>query len=51
VPSPIDPPPGCPFHPRCPKAIARCKVDVPTFTDNVACHLAHAPAEMAGVGA
>ena len=51
VPNPIDPPPGCPFHPRCPKAIARCKVDVPTFTDNVACHLAHAPAEMAGVGA
>ncbi|MCL2450216.1 MAG: peptide ABC transporter substrate-binding protein, partial [Polyangiaceae bacterium] len=30
VPSPIDPPAGCPFHPRCSRAIAgRCDVDVP----------------------
>jgi oligopeptide/dipeptide ABC transporter ATP-binding protein len=29
VPSPIDPPPGCPFHPRCPHATDRCKVEVP----------------------
>jgi len=41
VPNPIDPPPGCPFHPRCPRAIARCRADVPGFIDNVACHLAH----------
>ncbi|MBV8768824.1 MAG: ATP-binding cassette domain-containing protein [Hyphomicrobiales bacterium] len=41
VPNPIDPPPGCPFHPRCPKAIARCRTEVPQFIDNVACHLAH----------
>jgi peptide/nickel transport system ATP-binding protein len=42
VPNPITPPPGCPFHPRCPKAIARCRNEVPRFEDNVACHLAHA---------
>jgi oligopeptide transport system ATP-binding protein len=25
VPSPINPPPGCVFHPRCPLAVAECK--------------------------
>jgi peptide/nickel transport system ATP-binding protein len=39
-PNPIDPPPGCPFHPRCPRAIAICKTERPAFRDNVACHLA-----------
>jgi len=29
VPSPINPPSGCPFHPRCRFAEARCKTDVP----------------------
>ena len=29
VPSPLDPPTGCPFHPRCPQAMDRCKVEVP----------------------
>ena len=29
VPSPIDPPPGCPFHPRCPFAEDRCRVERP----------------------
>ena len=29
VPSPIDPPPGCHFHPRCPLANARCRVERP----------------------
>jgi peptide/nickel transport system ATP-binding protein len=42
VPSPIDPPPGCAFHPRCPLANARCKAEVPslrTVADaQVACH-------------
>ena len=29
VPSPLDPPPGCGFHPRCPLANARCKAERP----------------------
>jgi oligopeptide transport system ATP-binding protein len=45
VPSPIHPPGGCPFHPRCPVAEARCKTDVPPLREIeagrwVACHLA-----------
>ncbi len=42
VPSPIDPPPGCAFHPRCPLANARCKAEVPALRAvadaQVACH-------------
>ncbi len=42
VPSPIDPPPGCPFHPRCPLANARCRVERPGHTRDgdvlAACH-------------
>jgi peptide/nickel transport system ATP-binding protein len=42
VPSPIAPPPGCPFHPRCPLANARCKTEKPAHTRAgdmlVACH-------------
>ncbi len=40
-PNPIDPPSGCPFHPRCGFAIDRCRSEAPPFLDNVACHLAH----------
>ncbi len=29
VPSPLSPPAGCPFHPRCPLAIERCKHELP----------------------
>jgi len=29
VPSPINPPSGCVFHPRCERAVARCRADVP----------------------
>ncbi|MFM7215793.1 MAG: oligopeptide/dipeptide ABC transporter ATP-binding protein, partial [Verrucomicrobiota bacterium] len=43
VPSPIDPPSGCPFHPRCPVAETRCRTEKPvlrTVDDgrSVACH-------------
>jgi len=42
VPSPIAPPPGCPFHPRCPLAHDRCRVEKPGYTRigavSVACH-------------
>jgi oligopeptide/dipeptide ABC transporter ATP-binding protein len=44
VPSPINPPSGCHFHPRCPIAEARCKVEVPALREvapghMVSCHL------------
>ena len=29
IPSPLDPPPGCTFHPRCPVATANCRKIVP----------------------
>jgi oligopeptide/dipeptide ABC transporter ATP-binding protein len=35
LPSPIDPPPGCHFHTRCPIARERCKVDAPEFREVV----------------
>jgi peptide/nickel transport system ATP-binding protein len=42
VPSPIDPPSGCAFHPRCPLANARCRAERPEHTQAgdvlVACH-------------
>ena len=44
VPNPINPPAGCHFHPRCPKAFDRCKVESPALKQAVdghwaACHL------------
>jgi len=44
VPSPVNPPPGCSFHTRCPHAMPRCRSEVPQLqemsTGNwVACHL------------
>ena len=29
IPSPLDPPPGCHFHPRCPHAMPRCRIEQP----------------------
>jgi oligopeptide/dipeptide ABC transporter ATP-binding protein len=44
IPSPIDPPKGCPFHPRCAIAIARCSESHPVLKDigdghRAACHV------------
>ena len=44
IPSPIAPPPGCHFHPRCPKAFARCREEPPRLREIApghlsACHL------------
>ena len=33
IPSPLDPPPGCHFHPRCPHAMAKCRTSVPALVD------------------
>lgn len=38
IPSPIDPPSGCTFHPRCPLANDRCRSEAPAAIDGVACH-------------
>ncbi|MEO9168877.1 MAG: oligopeptide/dipeptide ABC transporter ATP-binding protein [Aestuariivirga sp.] len=44
IPSPLNPPTGCSFHPRCPIAIAECATRVPIQREIknriVACHLA-----------
>ncbi len=44
IPSPIAPPSGCHFHPRCPKAMPRCRAEVPQLRGiavrhATACHL------------
>ncbi len=44
IPSPLAPPGGCHFHPRCPHAMPRCSVDVPALREIApgrlsACHL------------
>jgi len=44
VPTPINPPPGCRFHTRCPIAVDRCKTEEPPLRQiedgrDVACHL------------
>ena len=44
VPSPVNPPPGCAFHTRCPHAMARCREEAPKLVEIspgnlVACHL------------
>lgn len=48
IPSPIAPPPGCHFHPRCPNAMARCREQAPALREvapghHSACHLNDSP--------
>ncbi|WP_414474616.1 ABC transporter ATP-binding protein [Microvirga sp. M2] len=47
-PDPLNPPPGCPFHPRCPARMAQCSTSEPRLVrferDMVACHL-HDPGQ------
>ena len=45
IPSPVNPPPGCRFHTRCPLAEDRCRTEVPEWRElsdghSVACHFA-----------
>ena len=45
IPSPVNPPPGCRFHTRCPLAEDRCRSEVPIWRElseghSVACHFA-----------
>jgi oligopeptide/dipeptide ABC transporter ATP-binding protein len=48
VPSPLNPPPACRFHPRCPHAMPRCSTEEPALREaegrRVSCHLYPAPA-------
>ena len=44
IPSPLNPPPGCHFHPRCPHAMPRCSAEAPVLREvapghRSACHL------------
>jgi len=50
IPSAMDPPPGCHFHPRCPHAMPVCRTTQPDTIDmgggrSVACHLYPSPPE------
>lgn len=50
LPSPIDPPSGCAFHPRCPRATDLCRTEQPALWryadgDSVACHHPHGVTE------
>jgi ABC-type antimicrobial peptide transport system ATPase subunit len=48
LPSPLDPPPGCPFHPRCPFADERCRIEIPqlqAYPGTAHLHACHAVEE------
>ncbi len=53
-PDPARPPAGCPFHPRCPRAIPVCRRELPPLRRldgrrRVACHLHHASSDASGI--
>jgi oligopeptide/dipeptide ABC transporter ATP-binding protein len=56
VPSPVNPPSGCRFHPRCPFAVERCKTERPVLKNHgsatnpyeVACHLVTSKTDFPG---
>ncbi len=47
IPNPINPPPGCAFHPRCPLVFELCRRQIPQLIGGVACHAVNSPAEEA----
>ena len=55
IPNPINPPPGCTFHPRCPLVMDRCRVEVPqavaTETGTAACFAVEDTGSRAAAGA
>jgi oligopeptide/dipeptide ABC transporter ATP-binding protein len=56
IPSPLHPPSGCHFHPRCPHAFARCRSERPVLREVApghvsACHLNDLPPETPATGA
>jgi peptide/nickel transport system permease protein len=55
IPSPIEPPPGCRFHPRCPLAQDRCRVEEPVLEPSASDHnhltACHFPIEAAALAA
>ena len=51
LPSPLDPPSGCAFHPRCPRAMSQCRNELPPLVETSpghlsACHLHPAPSSV-----
>jgi oligopeptide transport system ATP-binding protein len=55
IPSPANPPPGCPFNTRCPVAQERCVTEVPEWRELstghwVACHFAETTATQLAAG-
>jgi peptide/nickel transport system ATP-binding protein len=41
IPSPINPPSGCYFHPRCPQVMPECRVQYPGMTEKTPTHCTH----------
>jgi oligopeptide/dipeptide ABC transporter ATP-binding protein len=49
LPSPLAIPPGCPFHPRCPFVMERCRVERPLLSERAQGHIAACHLERLGV--